>query len=337
MRLIVDAMGGDHAPEEIVLGALQAKESLTDLEIIFTGNEAAIRRVMKENALSEEGIRIVDTPDVISMEEDPICILKSKRESSMAKGLCLLRDGEGDAFLSAGSTGALVVGSSSRIYKVKIPEVRRVAIGSVLPLTKPTLLMDSGANLELSPEEMVQFAHMGNAYMKGVYGLENPEIALVNNGAEETKGTSLYVESHKLLKEEKDLNFKGNIEGRDIPLGKADVILCDGFVGNVILKLSEGFGKFISRELKGMLGGGIRGMIASLFILPDLKKFKARLSYEKHGGAPILGTCRPVIKAHGSSKRSAIENAVYQADKCCKSELCRVIAESVKKPEEENA
>ena len=176
---------------------------------------------------------------------------------------------------------------------------------------------------------------MGNAYMKGVYGLEKPRVALVNNGAEETKGTSLYVESHKLLKEEKDLFFTGNIEGRDVPLGNADVILCDGFVGNVILKLSEGFGKFISKELKGMLGHGLRGLLAGLLILPDLKKFKSRLSYEKHGGAPILGTLRPVIKAHGSSRRTAVENAVLQADKCGKAEVCRVISEAVAKPEGE--
>ncbi len=335
MKLIVDAMGGDHAPDQIVLGAMEAKEDLEDLELVFTGDEKAIREVMKKNGLDPDSVRIVDAPDTISMEEDPLCILKSKRNSSMAKGLCLLRDGQGDAFLSAGSTGALVVGSSSRIYKVKIPGVRRVAIGSVLPLTNPTLLMDSGANLELSPEEMVQFAHMGNAYMKGVYGLKKPKIALVNNGAEETKGTALYAESHRLLKKEESLRFVGNIEGRDIPLGKADVILCDGFVGNVILKLSEGFGKFISKELKGMLGHGLKGKLAGLLILSDLKKFKSRLSYEKHGGAPILGTVRPVIKAHGSSKKKAIENAVKQAERCHKSGLCRVIAEAVARGEGE--
>ncbi len=327
MRLIVDAMGGDHAPKEIVLGAALALKEEEDLEVIFTGDEEKILRVLEKEEIPTRRIRIVHTEEEIGMEEDPLCILKSKRNSSMAKGLCLLRDGEGDAFLTAGSTGALIVGSSSRIYKVKIPGIRRCAIGSVLPLKKPTLLMDSGANIEVSPEELVQFAHMGNAYMKGVFGIEEPEIGLVNNGAEETKGTSLYVEAHKLLKEEKGICFVGNVEGRDIPLGDADVILCDGFVGNVILKLSEGFGKFISKELKKMLGGSLRGKLAALLIYSDLKKLKKRLSYDSHGGAPILGTAYPVIKAHGSSKAKAVKNAALAAKKCYEAKVCQWIAQ----------
>ncbi len=324
MKLIVDAMGGDHAPEQIVLGAVKGMKKNPGVELIFTGDEDAIRCVLTEHEIPMDHITVEHAPSAIGMEEDPLCILKSKKDSSMAKGLSLLRDGVGDAFLSAGSTGALIVGCSSRIYKVKIPGIRRCAIGTVLPLANPTLLLDSGANIEVSPEEMVQFAHMGNAYMKGVYGLKEPRVSLVNNGAEECKGTSLYVETHRLLKEEKELLFTGNIEGRDIPLGGADVVLCDGFVGNVILKLSEGFGKFISRELKGMLGG-VRGKLAALLILSDLKKLKNRMSYEKHGGAPILGTSRPVIKAHGSSRARAIASAVAQAKKCYETGICQMI------------
>lgn len=326
MKLIVDAMGGDHAPEQIVLGAVEGRRQNPDVELIFTGDENAIRAVLEKHKIPFDGIRIEHAPTAIEMEEDPLCILKSKKTSSMAKGLCLLRDGEGDAFLSAGSTGALIVGCSSRIYKVKIPGIRRCAIGTVLPLANPTLLLDSGANIEVSPEELVQFAHMGNAYMKGVYSLRSPRVGLVNNGAEECKGTSLYVRTHQLLKEEEGISFIGNVEGRDIPLGGADVLLCDGFVGNVILKLSEGFGKFISRELKGMLGG-FKGKIAALLIYSDLKKLKNRLSYEKHGGAPILGTSRPVIKAHGSSRAAAIASAVRQAKKCYETGICHMIAE----------
>lgn len=326
MRLIVDAMGGDHAPKEIVLGAYKGMKKNPGVELIFTGDEEAITAVLKEREIPMDGIRIVHTPGVIEMEDDPLCILKSKRDSSMAKGLMLLRDGEGDAFLTAGSTGALIVGASSRIFKIKQPGIRRVAIGSVLPLTRPTLLLDSGANIEVSPEELVQFAHMGSAYMKGVYGVDEPRVGLVNNGAEECKGTPVYVETHRLLREEEGLRFVGNVEGRDIPLDGADVLLCDGFVGNVILKLSEGFGKFIGRELKKMLGKGLRGKLAALLIYSDIKKFKKRLSYEKHGGAPILGTCLPVIKAHGSSKSSAIKSAVYQAKKCYEAGVCDMIA-----------
>jgi len=292
--------------------------------------------VLKKHGIAKDGIRIEHAPEGIGMEEDPLCILKSKRNSSMAKGLTLLRDGEGDAFLSAGSTGALVVGASSRIYKVKLPGVRRCAIATILPLTCPTLLLDSGANIEVSPEEMVQFAHMGHAYMKGVFGQSEPRIGLVNNGAEETKGRASYVEAYRLLKEEKGICFVGNVEGRDIPLAAADVLLCDGFVGNVILKLSEGFGKFIGRELKQMLGKGLSGKLAGLLILSRLKKFKARLSYEQYGATPLLGTERPVLKAHGSSRAGSIQNAVAQAKKCCDSEVCRMIRESVPDPKGEN-
>ena len=325
MKLIVDAMGGDHAPREIVLGALAAMEEDPELEIVFTGDEECIGKILGESGKNLDRVRTVHAPDCIRMEDDPLCILKSKRDSSMAKGLCLLRDGEGDAFLSAGSTGALIVGASSRIYKVKIPGVRRCAIASVLPLTCPTLLLDSGANVELSPEEMVQFAHMADSYMKGVFGMESPRIALVNNGAEDTKGTALYVESHRLLKQETGLNFVGNIEGRDIPLGAADAVLCDGFVGNVILKLSEGFGKFMSYELKTMFGKGLRGKMAALLLLSDIKSLKSRLSYERYGGAPILGTTGPIIKAHGSSLASAIKSAAKQAKKCFESGVCQMM------------
>jgi glycerol-3-phosphate acyltransferase PlsX len=336
MKLIVDAMGGDHAPEEIVLGAYLGVKENPDIDLIFTGDEARIRAVMEENSIPSANIEIVHAPTQIEMEEDPLCILKSKKDSSMATGLALLRDGKGDAFLSAGSTGALIVGASSRIYKIKIPGIRRCAIGAVLPLTSPMLLLDSGANIELTPDELVQFAHMGNAYMKGVFGLASPRVGLVNNGAEETKGTPLYTETHKLLKEDSSLFFAGNIEGRDIPLGKADVLVCDGFVGNVILKLSEGFGKFISGELKAMFKKSLGGILAALLMQGELKKFKARLSYEQYGGAPLLGTRCPIIKAHGSSRASAIQSAVRQAKKCYESGLCRMIEESAKAEKGEN-
>ncbi len=336
MKLIVDAMGGDHAPKEIVCGAYLGIKENPDVQIIFTGDEEEIKKVMEENKIPSKNIEIVHAPSKIEMEEDPLCILKSKKDSSMALGLALLRDGKGDAFLSAGSTGALIVGASSRIYKIKIPGIRRCAIGTVLPLTSPTLLLDSGANIEVTPEELVQFAHMGNAYMKGVFGQKEPRVGLVNNGAEETKGTLLYSETHRLLKEDSSLLFAGNVEGRDIPLGKADVLVCDGFVGNVILKLSEGFGKFISKELKAMLKGSVSGILAALLIHSKLKKFKARISYEKYGGAPLLGTRFPIIKAHGSSKASAIQNAVKQAKKCYESGLCRMIEEATKEEKGEN-
>ncbi len=337
MKLIIDAMGGDHAPDEIVLGAVAGKKKNPQIEeIVLTGDESAIRAVFSKHGIDSDGFRIVHAPTKIEMEDDPLCIIKSKKDSSMAVGLALLRDGEGDAFLSAGSTGALLVGASSRIYKLKLAGIRRCAIGTVLPLTNPTLLLDSGANIEVTPEELVQFAQMGSAYMKGIFSLPNPRVGLVNNGAEETKGTPLYVETHKLLKDRCDLSFVGNVEAREIPLGGADVLVCDGFVGNVILKLSEGFGKFIGKELKRVFRSGLSGALAYLLIRKKIAAFRERLSYEKYGGAPLLGTCRPVIKAHGASRAEAIESAVAQAVRFASSDISSalsVIGENAKKNE----
>lgn len=332
MRLIVDAMGGDNAPLEIVVGALQAIKAEPSVSLVFTGDEERIRSIMKEEGFfegSEDRVRIVPAQSAIEMKEDPLCILKTKKDSSMAKGLALLRDGEGDAFLSAGSTGALIVGASSRVYKQKIDGVRRCAIGTVLPFCNPTLLLDSGANIEVTPEELCQFAHMGNAYMKGFYSLENPRIGLVNNGAEECKGTALYAETHRLLREEKGLNFIGNVEGRDIPLGASDVVVCDGFTGNIILKLSEGFGSFLGKSLKEMLYSSLKNKIAGLMIRSSLNEFKASLSSEKTGGAPLLGTKNPIIKAHGSSKRGAVKNAVFQAKRFYEAKIGEMIEKNI--------
>lgn len=322
MKLIVDAMGGDNAPGEIVRGALSAAAKDASIELVFCGDEKAITDAMNDAPTPLNPPEIVPAASQIAMEDDPLCILKSKKDSSMAVGLCLLRDGKGDAFLTAGSTGALIVGVSSRIYQLKIRGVRRCVIGAVLPFTSPCLLLDSGANVVVSPEELVQFAQMGSLYMQGVFNRESPTVGLINNGAEETKGSPLYAQAHALLKEEKSIHFIGNVEGRDIPLGVADVLVCDGFVGNVILKLSEGFGKFFKKELKGLFLRGIRGPLAGLLLRGRLASWKESLSYEKYGAAPVLGTTRPVLKAHGSSMKKAIENAVFQAKKCYESRIC---------------
>ena len=315
MRLIVDAMGGDHAPGEIVLGAAMAMQRLPELSVVFTGDREPIERILQANRVDPARVRIEHTEEVIGMEDDPLSILKSKKDSSMARGFSLLRDGEGDAFLSAGSTGALLVGASSRVYKNRLPGVHRCALGSVLPFQNPTLLLDSGANPEVSAAELLQFAHMGKAYMQAIFGIRSPRIGLVNNGGEETKGTPTYVEAHHLLKEDEALNFVGNVDGRDLPLGACDVAVCDGFTGNVILKLSEGFGKFLSRSLEKTFKKGLSSNIAYLLVKKDLDAFRAELSYEKYGGAPLLGTARPVIKAHGASRAEAICNAALYAVK----------------------
>ena len=315
VRLIVDAMGGDHAPGEIVLGAAMAMQEMPNLSLIFTGDREMIQRVLEQNGIPRDRVRIEHTDEVVEMEDDPLVILKSKKNSSMARGFALLRDGEGDAFLSAGSTGALLVGASSRVYKNRLPGVHRCALGTVLPFQNPTLLLDSGANPEVSAEELVQFAHLGRAYMRAIFGIRHPRIGLVNNGGEASKGTPVYVEAHRLMKADRKLNFVGNVEGRDLPLGACDVAVCDGFTGNVILKLSEGFGKFLSLALEKTFRKGPLSGLSYVLIKKDLESFKADMSYEKYGGAPLLGTIRPVLKAHGASRAEAIKNAILYAVK----------------------
>lgn len=334
MRLIVDAMGGDHAPEEIVIGAALGKENCPGLQILFTGKESEIREILDANRISSQGIEIEPSETQVEMEDDPLCILKSKKDSSMARGFQLLRDGAGDAFLSAGSTGALLVGASSRIYKNKIPGVKRCAIGSVLPFQKPCLLLDSGANIEVTSEELCQFALMGKAYAEDILGVENARIGLVNNGAEETKGTPLYVETHQALKAMAGIRFVGNVEAREIPFGACDVLVCDGFSGNLILKLAEGMGKFFSATLKEMLLSDLKSKLGALFLKKKVLAFRENFSYEKYGGAPLLGTRKPVIKAHGSSKRSAIASAVVQAERFSRADLGEKIESWIGKEQE---
>lgn len=323
IRLIVDAMGGDHAPGEIVLGAAKALEVIPSLSLVFTGDREQILRVLDKAGVSLDRIRIVHTDSVMEMEDDPLLLLRSKKDSSMARGFALLRDGEGDAFLSAGSTGALLIGASSRIYKNRLPGVRRCALGAILPFKCPTLLLDAGANPEVSADELTQFALMGKAYMKAIFGMDDPRVGLVNNGGEATKGTPVYVEAHRLLKETEGIRFIGNVEGRDLPLGACDVAVCDGFTGNVILKLSEGFGKFLSQSLEKTFKSSPLSGLSYVLIRKDLDKFKRDMSYEKYGGAPLLGTVRPVIKAHGASRAEAIKNAVLYAAKYASSETSR--------------
>lgn len=337
MRLIVDAMGGDNAPEAIVSGAIAGIAREKDMELILVGDENRVARVIRENALSLDRVRIVHAPSVVEMHDDPLCILKSKKDSSMARGFALLRDGEGDAFLSAGSTGAMLVGASSRIYKNRVEGVRRCAIGTVLPLEKPVFLLDSGANPSVSPEDLCQFARMGALYAEKVLEIPEPRVGLLNNGAEETKGTETYVEANRLLREEKGIRFIGNVEGRDVPLGACDVLVCDGFAGNVVLKLSEGFGKFISHALRDIFGHSAISKMAYLLVKPRIRAFRKKMSYEQYGGAPLLGCRKPVIKAHGSSSAKAIEHAVRQAKKIHASDFARELEKMQAQTEREEA
>ena len=311
VRVIVDAFGGDNAPLEVVKGCARAVSEL-GVEIILTGSEKKIKKCAEENGLSLNGIEIVHTDDVFDIHEEPKEIIKSGKDSSMALGLRLLAEGRGDAFVSAGSTGALVMGSTFIVKRIK--GIKRIAPSPILPADKGSfLLADAGANTECRAEMLVQFAIMGSAYMEKVMGVKNPKVALLNIGAEETKGRELEIEAYQLL-EKSGLNFMGNIEARDMPKGEAQVVVTDGFTGNIALKLYEGMGSFFSKKIKWIFSGA--GKIGALFSLGKIKEFRKQMDYKEVGGSALLGVKKPVIKAHGSSDSTAFFNAVRQARKC---------------------
>lgn len=310
MRIIVDAFGGDHAPLEVLKGCALAKEEY-GVEITLCGDKEKIRACAKDNGIALDGMDILHAPAVIPVEADPTTLLKEYADSSMAMGMKALKNGEGDAFVSAGSTGALVVGASLIVKRLK--GVRRVGLATVIPnANKFYLLMDAGANAECRPEMLAQFGVMGSVYMERLKGVKNPRVGLINIGTEETKGLELQLESYKLL-QKAPVNFIGNVEARGLALGECDVAVCDGFVGNVALKLTEGLAKYFSNELKGMFMANLKTKIAALLMKDKIAAFKKSMDYKEHGGAPLLGASLPVIKAHGSSDARAFKNAIRQA------------------------
>lgn len=310
MKIIVDAFGGDNAPLAVLQGAEKAVNEL-NVQIILTGNKEIIEKTAKENNISLNNIEIEHTVEIMDMHDQPTEIIKSKKNTSLGLGLQLLAEDKGDAFVSAGSTGAIVAGGSLIVKRLK--GVKRAAIGTVLPTKNgQVLLMDCGANSECRPEMLAQFGVMASAYLEGVMGVKNPKIALLNIGTEETKGGELQLESYKLLKES-SINFIGNVESRDLPNPPCDAIITDGFTGNISLKLFEGVASNLMSMLKKALTSNLKTKIASMFILPQLKGLKSKFNYEEIGGAVLLGVKKPVIKAHGSSNSEAIKNAIKQA------------------------
>ncbi len=306
MKIIVDVMSGDHAPLEILRGALLAREEY-EQEIILVGNEAVIRQLAEENALSLDTVSIVHAPSVISMEDRALTVVREKNDSSMAIGLHLLACGEGDAFVSAGNTGALLAGASLIVRRIR--GIHRAGIATVLPFATPCLLMDSGANLELSAVDYEQMAYMGSRYMQRVLHIENPRVALLNNGTEPTKGSETLQEAyHQLMTA--DVNFVGNAEGKDIPTGMCDVLLTDGFTGNIILKYTEGMGKYLTQMVHSVLSTGKKTKSTEG---SPLRNIQRQFDATEYGGAPLLGIAKPVIKAHGSSNALAIKHAIKRA------------------------
>ena len=327
MKIILDAMGGDNAPAAILKGAAAATADWPDVEILAVGDAEKIAACVKENGIEMKNIEIVNATETIEMCDEPAKAVRAKKDSSMVVGLRMLAEGKGDAFVSAGSTGALHVGASLIVRTVK--GVKRPALATVIPGKTPFLLLDCGANVECRAAMLEAFGVMGSVYMQKVMGLEKPRVALVNNGAEESKGTPTYVEAHQLLKNNKAIHFVGNIEPRDIPAGNADVVVADGFTGNVVLKLTEGLAKFFSAKLKAMFKKNAGTMLGYLLLKGGVAEFKKSMDADEYGGAPLLGTRRPVIKAHGSSNARAIRNAIRQAKLCVESGLCGVMAESL--------
>lgn len=326
MRIIVDGFGGDNAPLEVLKGCVQAHDGL-NVDITVVGDETKIRKCASENGIDISMLSIRHADAVMDVCTEPTKILKECSDTSMAVGLKMLADGEGDAFLSAGSTGALVVGATFIVKRIK--GIKRTALATLIPtLNGRCLLLDSGANADCRPEMLAQFGIMGAAYMSRFMGINEPRVALANIGAEPSKGRELEVEAYKQLGAA-PLNFVGNVEGRDIPLGSADVVVSDGFTGNLILKTIEGMGKFFSANLKDMFSSGIGSKLGALLLMKKIKEFRKKTDYTEQGGAPLLGTQKPVIKAHGSSNAKAFYNAVRQAVICVENDLVGGITEGL--------
>ncbi len=310
MKIIVDAMGGDNAPLEIIRGTMLAVEEY-GIDAVLVGNKDVIDSCISENSIILERCEIVDAKGVITMHDDAKSVLKQKADSSMALGFRLLNEGSGDAFVSAGNTGAVTVGAT--LITKRIKGIKRPAIASVMPSAgKPILLMDCGANAECRAEFLYQFGLMGDLYMKNILKCENPRIALANNGEEETKGTPVVKEAYALMKNA-PYNFIGNIEGRQIPFGDADVVIADGFTGNLILKTYEGVAKVLMNGIKSAFMKNTLTKLMYLGVKSGIDDMKKQFDYKEYGGAVMLGVKKPVIKAHGSADARTFKNAVKQA------------------------
>lgn len=328
MKIIVDAFGGDNAPLEIIKGSLDAKKEF-GIDIILVGDENKIKECAKENELDIEGIEIIHTEEVFGMEDDPTSLTRAKSNTSMALGFKALKEGKGDAFASAGSSGGMVVGAT--LIAKRIKGVKRVAFAPVMPKADGFfMLCDSGANNECRPEMVEQFAIMGSVYMNKVMGISNPRVGQANVGTEDHKGGQFQNECFKVLKENKDINFIGNIEARDIPFDAADVIVCDGFTGNVILKLYEGVAMALVSKIKALFTKSLKNKLAAALVLGDMKEFKKSMDYNEYGGAPVLGASKPVFKIHGSAKAKTVKNALRLTKAFVESNIIKDIEESVK-------
>lgn len=324
MKLAIDAMGGDHAPEVIVKGAEAAIQKFSDLELVLVGKEEAIREYLQ----NDERITILHTDEVITSEDEPVRAVRRKKQASMVVAANEVKEGRADAIISAGNTGALV---ATGLFVIgRIPGIARPALAPTIPTVdgKGFLLLDVGANSDAKPEHLLHNAYMGAIYSEKVRGITRPRVGLLNIGTEEEKGNLLTKKAYELLKDS-DLNFIGNVEARDLLEGVADVVVTDGFTGNMVLKTMEGTAASVMRMMKTALTASLKAKVGAALILPQLKGIKKMMDYTEHGGALLAGIKRPVIKAHGSSDAKAIVNAIRQARDMVKNEVTEIIQEQV--------
>ena len=311
VRVVVDAMGGDNAPGEIVKGALEALKTQKDLILVFAGQRRALEAELKKYDYDSRRVETVFAEEVIEMAEPPVAAIRKKKDSSIVAGMNMVKRGEADAFISAGSTGAVLAGGQLIVGRLR--GVERPPLAPLIPTAGgASLLIDCGANVDARPSQLVQFARMGATYMKYVAGVKNPKVGLVNIGAEEEKGNALVKETMPLLKACTDINFTGSVEARDIPYGAADVLVCEAFVGNVILKMYEGTSSMLLREVKRTLMRSPRTKMGALLIKPALKKTLKSFDASQYGGAPMLGLKGLVVKMHGSSRAGEVRNSIIQ-------------------------
>ncbi|MGL5634848.1 MAG: phosphate acyltransferase PlsX [Sarcina sp.] len=314
MKLAIDAMGSDNSPVAEIEGSIDALKEFSDVELFLVGHKAKIEAELAKYTYDSNKIKVIEATEVISPNEEPVRALKEKKDSSLVKALNLVKSKECDAVLSAGSTGAFLAGSTLIVGRIK--GIKRPALAPVMPgKNSPFMIIDAGANVDSKAPFLIQFAKMGQVYFKAVMGKENPTVGLVNIGAEEEKGNELTKEAHKLLKAENDINFIGNVEPRDVSTGDVDVLVCDGFVGNTILKMYEGTAKTILTMIKEEILSSAISKFGAIFLSGTFKKLKKKMDYKEYGGAPFLGVDGICIKAHGSSDGKAIKNAIKQARK----------------------
>lgn len=311
VKVALDAMGGDNAPVEIVKGAVDAVNKRNDIKVFLVGQEAVVNAELAKYTYNKEQVEVVNATEVIETAEPPVMAIRKKKDSSIVVAMNLVKRGEADAFVSAGSSGAILVGGQLIVGRIK--GVERPPLAPLIPTANGvSLLIDCGANVDARSSHLIQFAKMGSIYMEHVVGIKNPKVAIVNIGAEEEKGNALVKETFPLLKECKDINFIGSIEARDIPNGLADVIVCEAFVGNVILKLYEGLASVLMKTIKQGMMSSLKSKIGALLVKPALKQTLKSFDSSEHGGAPLLGLKGLVVKTHGSSKAMEVSNSIIQ-------------------------